>query len=116
MSPREEQDRIHDIQERISRIRFSENLLANAEREQDTNLADTALDAILYGLIVIGEATKSLSSDVKARHPEIPWRDIAGMRDILAHEYFRINSDLVKATIDTPLGNLERACISELAD
>lgn len=47
--------------------------------------------AILYQVIVMGEATKRLSSDFRAQHPEIPWKDIAGMRDILAHQYDRVN-------------------------
>ena len=47
--------------------------------------------AILYQVIVIGEATKRLSSEFRSQHPEIPWKDIARMRDILAHQYDRIN-------------------------
>jgi uncharacterized protein with HEPN domain len=47
--------------------------------------------AILYQVIVIGEATKRLSSEFRTQHPEIPWKDIAGMRDILAHQYDRLN-------------------------
>ena len=45
-------------------------------------------------LAVIGEAVKGVPEDFRARHPAVPWRDIAGARDILIHEYFRIDLDL----------------------
>jgi len=51
--------------------------------------------AVLRGLEIIGEATKNLSKDLKAKYREIPWRDIAGMRDKLIHEYFSVNLELV---------------------
>lgn len=47
--------------------------------------------AILYQIIVIGEATKRLSVEFRSQHPKVPWKDIAGMRDILAHQYDRVN-------------------------
>jgi len=47
--------------------------------------------AILYQILIVGEATKRLSREFKSQHPEIPWDDMAGMRDIVAHQYDRIN-------------------------
>lgn len=44
-------------------------------------------------MIVVGEATKRLSLDFRNTHPDIPWKDMAGMRDILAHQYDRVNLD-----------------------
>lgn len=49
--------------------------------------------AILYQVIILGEATKRLSQEFRNSHPNIPWKDIAGMRDILAHQYDRVNLD-----------------------
>ena len=52
---------------------------------------DEKQSAILYQVIVLGEATKRLASEFRSRHHEIPWKEIAGMRDILIHQYDRIN-------------------------
>lgn len=51
-------------------------------------------DAVARRLEIIGEAVKRLPHELLVQYPEIPWRDIAGARDILIHEYFRIDLDL----------------------
>lgn len=43
--------------------------------------------AVLHQIVIMGEATKRLSGDFRANHPTIPWKDIAGMRDVLIHSY-----------------------------
>jgi uncharacterized protein with HEPN domain len=43
--------------------------------------------AVLHQLMILGEATKRLSDEVRAAHPQIPWRTMAGMRDVLIHGY-----------------------------
>lgn len=115
MTPRPDDERFRDIQDRIARIEFSERMLIQAEKDEDWDTAKAAFDSILYCLIVIGEAVKALPHGVKQSHSEIPWKEIAGMKDILTHEYFRVNGDLVRATIDIPLANLETVCAIELA-
>ena len=42
-------------------------------------------------LEIIGEAAKGLPEDLRAKYPDVPWRDIAGARDIMIHEYFRVD-------------------------
>ena len=59
---------------------------------------------------MIGEAVKSLTSQLKDEYSFIPWNQIAGMRDILAHEYFRVEGKVVRATIDRPLQDLKKVC------
>jgi len=63
--------------------------------------------AVLRGLEIIGEATKNLSEELKKKHPNIPWKEIAGMRDKLIHQYFGVNLDLVWETIKTKLPELK---------
>ena len=48
-------------------------------------------DAVIRQLEIIGEATKKLSETTRNQNPDIPWRRIAGMRDILIHDYFRVD-------------------------
>lgn len=62
--------------------------------------------AILYQVIVVGEATKRLSSDFRNAHAQIPWKDIAGMRDVLAHQYDRVNLDTLWDVIQNDIPEL----------
>src|SRR4030042_3148182 len=64
--------------------------------------------ALLRALEIIGEATKNLSKEMKQEYSEIQWRDIAGMRDKLIHEYFGVKLDLVWATVKKNLPELEK--------
>lgn len=67
-----------------------------ANLSYDQFLADTKTqDAVLRNIEVIGEAAKRLSSSLKKAHPDIPWRDMAGVRDKVIHHYFGINLDII---------------------
>lgn len=65
--------------------------------------------AVILNLVILGEAvTKLLSQDetFAARHPQVPWRSMKGMRNRLAHGYFDINLDVVWDTVQTALPSL----------
>jgi uncharacterized protein with HEPN domain len=62
--------------------------------------------AILYQVIIIGEATKRLSSEFRKKYPHIPWKDMAGMRDILAHQYDRVNINTLWDVIQSDIPEL----------
>jgi uncharacterized protein with HEPN domain len=63
--------------------------------EQSTFLTDKRTHlAVLYEIIVTGEIVKRLSQEFRQAHPEIPWKQIAGMRDRLVHDYNKVDLDL----------------------
>ncbi len=68
-------------------------VLAFAQGKNRDELSDDvkSQSAMLYQLIVMGEATKRLSTEFRSQHPEISWKTIAGMRDIVAHQYDGVN-------------------------
>jgi uncharacterized protein with HEPN domain len=72
--------------------------------------------AVLRGLEIIGEATKNLSRELRAKYREIPWKDIAGMRDKLIHEYFGVNLELVWVTIKNKLPEFKKQVLKILKE
>ena len=62
--------------------------------------------AILYQIGIIGEAVKRLSVEFRQQHPEVSWREIAGMRDILTHQYDRVEVDEIWGVIQNDIPQL----------
>ncbi len=65
-------------------------------------------DAVTRRLEIIGEAVKNLPSDLKGQHAEVPWRQIARMRDVLIHRYFGVDLELTWKTLRKDLPELEQ--------
>lgn len=63
-------------------------------------------DAILRRITIIGEATKRLSKEFRSQHPTIPWKQIAGMRDVLSHDYDEVDLDEVWLVVTQNLPQL----------
>ena len=76
---------------------------------RDAFMADRKTqDAVIRNLEIIGEAVKRLSSSLTNAHPGIPWRQIAGMRDKLVHDYFGVDLDLVWGVIERELPTVRK--------
>ena len=77
-------------------------------------------DAILRRIIIIGEATKRLSQEFRNDHPSIPWKEIAGMRDVITHDYNEVDINEVWKVINEDLPKLlnyiELLTIGEIKD
>lgn len=65
-----------------------------------------AYDAVLRNLAVVGEAVRSLPDDFKQEHADTPWASIAGLRNVVVHEYFRVNPDMIRDIVDNQLAPL----------
>ena len=98
---RGDRERLDDIADAIRTIRAHA-----ADRGSDERLRR---DALLYNLLILGEAVKALGEETRARRPEIPWRQIAGLRDLLAHEYYRIDVAEIDSIIEHDLTPLQSA-------
>ena len=63
----------------------------------------------VHHIQILGEACRSVSAELKESHPEVPWKKIVGMRHILVHHYFEIDTDVVWSVIEKELPTLKRA-------
>mgnify|MGYP000962570642 CR=1 FL=1 len=72
--------------------------------------------AVIYQILVIGEAVKNLSEELKDEYPSIPWRNIAGTRDRLIHGYFEIQLNEIWKVVTTDLNDLKDVVSSILED
>ncbi|MBN1555383.1 MAG: DUF86 domain-containing protein [Phycisphaerae bacterium] len=66
-------------------------------------------DAVIRKFEIIGEATKRLSKETKAGRSDISWRDVAGLRDVLIHNYMGVNLKRVWGVIEHDLSSLQEA-------
>mgnify|MGYP001182327335 FL=1 len=106
---RTSRQRLDDVLEAIRKARVADERLRAADASGDLELVETAFDAVLMNLMVIGESVKALPPEVLAREPEVPWRDVMGMRDRVGHHYHRIVPEIVHASVRRDLGPLDAA-------
>jgi len=95
------------FQDILNAIRAIENFIEGMNFELFKE-DDKTSSAVIRKLEIIGEAIKHIPDDTKNKHSEIPWREIAGMRDRLIHAYFGIDYKLVWETINVNLLVLQK--------
>ncbi|HEX2187890.1 MAG TPA: DUF86 domain-containing protein [Longimicrobiaceae bacterium] len=95
MPPRDLALRIADILDSIGRIeRYTAGMTFDAfEADEKTT------DAVLWNFQVIGEAARHVPAEVSARFPGIPWAEMCGMRNVIVHQYFGVDLEIVWQTI-----------------
>jgi len=107
---RKQRPYLTDILERIRRIEHA------TDAGRDAFVTDVLLqDAVIRSFEVIGEIVKRLSPDLTAAHPTIPWRQIAGFRDVLIHNYEQVDIEAVWRVVEEDLPPLRAAVEAMLA-
>ncbi len=103
--------RIQDIIESIDEIlQRTENMIFEDFRENRT-----IVKAVLYDLGIIGEAAKNIPYEIQSRYPQIPWRLMGDIRNVIFHEYFQVELSIAWRTIENNLSSL-RSQLQEILD
>ncbi|MEA3493696.1 MAG: DUF86 domain-containing protein [Candidatus Margulisiibacteriota bacterium] len=94
---------LDDIIEAIGKIeKYTKGLTLDVFREDDKTI-----DSVIRNFEIIGEAAKNVPESMRKEYPKLPWKEMAGMRDKLIHEYFGVKTDIVWKTIKERLSEVK---------
>jgi uncharacterized protein with HEPN domain len=110
--PREYKAYLKDILEAIRKIeRYTKNISFD-----DFIVDELIQDGVVRNLEVIGEAVKNIPEYIKDKKPEVEWKKIAGLRDIITHAYFVIDEDIIWDAVKNKLPELKEKIIEILSE
>ena len=104
-------ERLQDMRIAIDRIK---RIVARLDQTSFEGVEEEALIPICWSFVVIGEAIKALPKDLLDRHSTVDWKGFARFRDVLAHQYFRIDRTFLWKAISVSLPPLDTAVAAEL--
>lgn len=108
---RDDRERLLDIQEAIQRI--EKHTASGRGAFEVDELIQTW---VVHHLQIVGEAARHISSSLKLQHPQVPWSQITGMRNILVHNYFGVDVEVVWLVVERDLQNLGQQVQAILKD
>jgi uncharacterized protein with HEPN domain len=100
--PRDYKVYLEDILTAIEKI----NRYVSASSPEESLKDEKTFDAVIRNLEVIGEAVKNIPDSVRSSHPDIEWKKIGGIRDVLIHEYFGVDDAIILDVLKNKLPSL----------
>lgn len=93
---------LEDILEAIEKIRrYTEGMTYETFTDDDRTV-----DAVVRNITIIGEAARSIPEEVQLRHPEVPWAEMRGIRNVVVHQYFGVSKKVLWNTVSRDLPRL----------
>lgn len=104
MSERDWRLFLKDIRDSSARVIDYVGSMSREEFFQDTK----TVDAVMRNLAIIGEAAKKIPAAVRRQYPEVAWKKMGGLRDIVVHDYFGIDEDIIWDVVSGRIPELKR--------